>query len=1127
MIFNSRKLYVGVVSLEVVLAAYLLYYYFGRTPDMEMQPETQQAALEFDPNVGKIGDIGIGDVQTAKFTELNDQKQIVREFGFEKLLHKFDRQWEIENPYMDIFHPDYKCHIVADKGLIQIDSNFEVGSPEDATLIGNVIVTIVPEKSLKMTDITIYLDDMTFISARSLFFTPGPIKLISKDVQLTGKGLELIYNSELNLIEYLKLVTLEELRFKIVKKPKAQELNSASTVESASKVNSEKNENVKASKNTEQAASSDEALSSSVLYHCTFNKNVFVNSEDQVVFARESLSINNVLLNSGQSESNTGPPSTEAEIKPEEKGEPATSAQQIYEAVVTCDKGFIAIPVNSDIQYSSVLPEPEEALNPEQIEAKLKQYTGRTVFASDRIGYDIITDDVASIGTSDIIFYPNAEQNDFSSILKVTSYESATFFAETNKILLKGDCFGQLSRTDQNDTNLYTLSSPLITIDLFEDKKSETMSQSFKKFTAQGPAEILVYSQAVSADSNEPLKIQADKSIIYQPDTNQIFLEGDCICQMARLQSGAKQTNTLKAERIAVQLIEKKVAGINQLTVEQASALGDNVRLISQAHGLSEGQPLPKPSVFVAGRIDYIADSNAIVAPGPTELTFYPQTKSEGDYEDNPVTVTAQQQTAFLMDINKIIFEGDCLCNMSSKDPNDRRYYSLSSPQIAISLADDPNSDSGIENIMASGGIVTLISSPSADMAIDDKSGRTTFITNRIDYNPANEAIVSEGPSELTFFPDNNSKNKVTFPVRMTAQKSVSFLTAKNQVIFEGNCRSTMLASLTGRLKNYTLTSPEIIANLSSEQQVSTIESMVALGPLELSFYVEDTNTSVEPIPVKITADKSASFLPETNNVVFEGNCICTMLRHDKDIQKKYILSSQRLIATLPKSDSKADSSGIEHITATGGLVQITAVEMSGNMTLGFSRIKCSQVDYDDIEKTILATGPGMVVVDNSRIKVSDGEDVSAGYSLSKPCYVFLRDFDKLQYLINTNKILAQGNDKRLLIDYLPAGEDDADSQISSTAGSLQVNLIQTAIGQTQISTIHAGNGITYEDGKNQIIANEMFYDSALSIITARGSEDRSCMLNGVFVDEIQYDLKAGAILKTTLGKPSSVDLEK
>ncbi|MBW2655588.1 MAG: hypothetical protein JRC91_11835 [Deltaproteobacteria bacterium] len=596
---------------------------------------------------------------------------------------------------------------------------------------------------------------------------------------------------------------------------------------------------------------------------------------------------------------------------------------------------------------------------------------------------------------------------------------------------------------------------------------------------------------------------------------------------MVRLQSGVKQINTLKAERIAVQLAGEKVAGTNQMVVKQMSALGGNVRLISQAQGLSKDHPFPKPSVFVADRIDYIADSNAIIAPGATELTFYPQVGSDSNAEDSPVTITAKKQTVFLMDHNKIIFEGDCLCNMSGKDPNNRRYYTLSSPRIAVSLADDPNSASGIENVAASGGVVTLISSPSADMDADNKSGKTTFITNRIDYNLANETIVSDGASELTFYPDDNSENKLAFPIRMTAQKSVNFFTAKNQVVFEGDCRCTMLSSLTGQLKNYTLSSPKIIANLSSDQQASTIENMTALGPLELVFYVEGADASAEPIPVKINAEKSASFLPETNNIVFEGDCICTMIRYNKDIQKKHILSSRKLIVTLPKSDSKAEFSGIEHITAVGGIVQITVVEISDNMTLGFSKIKCSRVDYDDVKKTIFATGPGMVIVDNSRVKASESEDTSAGYSLSRPCYVFMRDFDELQYYINANKIIAEGIDKRLLIDYFPAGKDEADSQIRSTAGSLQVNLVQTGAGQTQISTIHAGRGITYEDSKNQIIANEMFYDSALSVITARGSEDHSCMLNGVFVDEIQYDLKAAAIVKTTLSKPSVIDIEK
>jgi hypothetical protein len=387
MIFNSRKLYVGVVSLEIVLAAYLLYYYFGRTPDIEMQPESPQVALELDPNVGKIGNIGIGDVVTAKFTELNDQKQIVREFGFEKLIHKSDQQWEIEDPYMDIFHPDFKCHIVADKGIMQIDSTFEVGSPEDATLIGNVVVTITAEKSSKIPDITIYLDDMTFISDRSLFLTPGPVKLISKDVQATGMGLELIYNSELNLVEYLKLVTLKELKFKIAKEPETKKASSESTGKAASKDSGEKNKktpapeqkNIAASKKTEQPASTDDTLLSSVLYHCTFNKNVFVDSAEQVIFARESLSINNVFINSTQPESEAGPlVETVPAVAPSPVPAVVTTTtvaatSQFYEAVITCDKGFVAIAADSDVQYTPVIPEPEKVLTAEQIKAKFKQ----------------------------------------------------------------------------------------------------------------------------------------------------------------------------------------------------------------------------------------------------------------------------------------------------------------------------------------------------------------------------------------------------------------------------------------------------------------------------------------------------------------------------------------------------------------------------------------------------------------------------------------------------------------------------------------------------------------------------------------------------------------------------------
>ena len=125
-----RKLLIGFVSLGGVLAVYLLYAGVSDSPVIEDDPgagliETiaDSNLGDFDPNVGKIGDIGIGRTELAEFITRNEQTREVEQIsGFKTLLSKARGLWEVEKPYINVFVPEFTCYITADSGLVQMES---------------------------------------------------------------------------------------------------------------------------------------------------------------------------------------------------------------------------------------------------------------------------------------------------------------------------------------------------------------------------------------------------------------------------------------------------------------------------------------------------------------------------------------------------------------------------------------------------------------------------------------------------------------------------------------------------------------------------------------------------------------------------------------------------------------------------------------------------------------------------------------------------------------------------------------------------------------------------------------------------------------------------------------------
>jgi len=345
--FKWRKFRIWLISLGVVLVVYIVYTQLSETPRIKIDTTTELpsvAVIDSNSELGKIGGVGVETVQKARYTHLNEQKQVDRELGFERVLHKQGNEWDIEKPYMNVFRRKFKCYLTADKGKVQVESAVGRPSPKDATFTDNVIIRILPEDSNNVKESFIYLDDVTFISEKTQFSTPGPVKFISEDAKMLGKGVELIYNDQVDRLELLRITHLKSLRFKILSTtvllPSGQtDVKAQLPVESTIGNVTEKKKTMPA---TDQQGQS---------YKCILSENVVIETPEQLVFTDE-LTINNIFWPKSSDEEAvktdaTAPTDEKPANVPAQPKEPNEPPEQFVDIVVTCDNGVLMVPMDS------------------------------------------------------------------------------------------------------------------------------------------------------------------------------------------------------------------------------------------------------------------------------------------------------------------------------------------------------------------------------------------------------------------------------------------------------------------------------------------------------------------------------------------------------------------------------------------------------------------------------------------------------------------------------------------------------------------------------------------------------------------------------------------------------------
>lgn len=508
-------------------------------------------------------------------------------------------------------------------------------------------------------------------------------------------------------------------------------------------------------------------------------------------------------------------------------------------------------------------------------------------------------------------------------------------------------------------------------------------------------------------------------------------------------------------------------------------------------------------TTFVTQWIDYNAPSGDTFFTGPSELTLYVEDSNSTDPNAAPVPVkvTAQKRVTFYKASNEVIFEGSCLLKMPQEGLTVPKYATLSAPRLIFNLPEKSS----------------------------DKS------------NPFSD-MTAPGPAELIFYvedsnsADPNKTNAAILPVNVTAQKQVRFLSASNQLIFEGDSLCKIPRDSSGK-NFYTLSSPTLTVDLPKKKSGRSfaLPDIHAAGPAVLDFTVDDLSGSKapkEPLPAKITAQKQARFLSSTKQAIFEGACRTTMVRHDPNFIEEFTLISETITVDFPKdtNDRSSDPAlGIERLTAEGGVVRLASEKKAKGKSLGGIELECRKFVHDLNQGLFTATGPGMIKFDNSKAIVPEPNDPngqSETFSLKQPCWAIIENYDTLKYFTRANRIVADaGSQGSLTIHYFPFKDGEFTQHIIATASHIVVDLVQDANDQTELSTLRATGGITYKDDNNQFIGSELFYDHAKSLMKVNGDRIQSCYFNGALVEDIEYNLKTGEVKAKGIG-PGPIQLK-
>jgi hypothetical protein len=671
-----RKLVIGFVSLCVVLGVYLLYNRLSSSPPIDTGPEIDIVKSASDANVvgldneiGKIGDVGLGPVQKAKYVTLNkNTKEVESEWGFKKLISESRDIWDVEKPYWNIYWRNFKCYITADKGTVQVETAAGRTTPKDATFSSNVVVRIISGPSDDVKESFVYLDNIVFLSAKSLLSTAGPVRFVSQDILMNGTGMELIYNEQNDRLEYFKINDLESLTItgSLATMFLSGKVKDEAPTESDSRTESQQpDESLVAVETKNEESSMPDTTSQTeqkqgVYYKCTFNKNVLIDTPEQLVFADDMLCISDIFWSksspdkSAENDAGTANDSEtaagaakpgktsdspgEQQVTAPEPTEPNAPSEKPNSIVITCNGGFVVLPRDSvRAREDTTANEVVDVNQPIELPGDFNGDTNKTRFLAQRIDYNAATREGFADGLSELTFYVDsvsgADSNEAPVPVKVTARRQVSFSQMSNKIVFT-DCQVTMPQSNLTRPKDVTFTASEITVNMPKDKSKRP------DMFAVGPVELVFYIEdANSPEINQeptPVTVNAQKQARFLSSSNQIIFEGDSHCTMSREYPNILVTYMLRSEQITVDLPAEAndSSSAAPLGIKHLTATGDVVRLATtktaKAKDASTGQlKEAKTGKLLGGvelkcsRFDYDTAGPEFLATGPGLIKLY------------------------------------------------------------------------------------------------------------------------------------------------------------------------------------------------------------------------------------------------------------------------------------------------------------------------------------------------------------------------------------------------------------------------------------------------------------------------------------------------------------------------
>ncbi len=776
-----RKFLITAIAMIAVGAGYFIV-----TKQMDQVPLTGQREAESPdiemPKKGgdspKIGEVKIIDSGETQYIEVDKvTKEPVAALGFKKLLNPGQgrTRWEVEEPYIIFYRPDYHCRIDSKRGILQMDPGSSSNIPKDAQLDEDVVIHVKPITGDRLGETFIYMDDLLFSSERSEFTTNGPVRIDSPQMQMDGFGLDLIFNTAVGKIEYLHLRDLEYLRLKEFaalddgSKSKSGSADSPSTPAAASP------KDKPAGKETEE----------SNFYLCTIEDNVEIQyGKELVVSGADRVNIQNIdfsgMDDDAKADSTSPTSTTEKKIAvADAKTDTTPVAETGRDVVVKCDGGIIIKPMPTQSATAEKISLSDVALEMSGAPLRIDRIVPTATDSSETLAHcGLLTytpaDDVLRLFTSPLQpeILLNAEQShsriqtsgnvfwdrraDRANIAgpgKVTIGNARRPSAEPSEINFQGVMDLLFARMPQETTgpaiqtiNLTGGMDAVLRQNGTLKTKSETAVLEFGRENTISQARLDGDVKFESLDAEKPSQATSDSAVFHFAN-NQIAL--------ADLKGDVSFASTDGNFASSDAVIEFHPDADGAMHPKMLRTTGE---AIMQTVSPTE-QP---PAKFEARKIDYDLETGSGLAHGPIRVTYYQQADPTSESLEPwiPLTITADGDAQFTGNDNRgikqVILQENVIATRLLKTVLFTQRDQLHGDKLVVNFDKDAAGDTVVDDMSITEGNVYVQSQKTRG---EETLFNVKLNCEKIDYSQVDEIVTATGPGKIEL---DNSKAVVS-----------------------------------------------------------------------------------------------------------------------------------------------------------------------------------------------------------------------------------------------------------------------------------------------------------------------------------------------------------------------------